>query len=158
MPACPRKHAVALAACLGLGCQPMEATLAMVACPRGMPWPLLRALALAACPRGIPWPWLPAHGGSLGCCMPRPWQLARWGLPWSWLHAVSLALALAADCPHIWSDFLKIGVFVKLMLFPSRRRARGIPGACPRAHHAASPRIVMHSSKIGSCLCPFLCS
>ena len=74
MPACPRKHAVALAACLGLGCQPVEATLAMDA-----------------------WPWLRAHGGSLGCYMPRPWQLARWGLPWSWVQAVSLALAVTAD-------------------------------------------------------------
>ena len=40
-------------------------------------------------------------------------------------------LALAAACPHIWSDFLKIGVFWKIRLFLPMRQAMGIPGACP---------------------------
>ena len=94
MPACPRKHAKALAACLGLGCLPMGAAmakamatctqaclglgclpmgaaLALAACPWGLPWPWLLAHG------GMPWPWLPAHGGCLGCCMPWPWQHAR---------------------------------------------------------------------------------
>ena len=60
MLACPRKHAVALDTCLGLGCQPVEATLAMAA------WPWLRALALVACQWGMPWL---LHAPTLEACL-----------------------------------------------------------------------------------------
>ena len=93
-----------------------------------MPWPWLRALALAA------------------ICMPRPWQLHAHGvLPWPWLlHAHALATA----CP--WGAALALAA-------ARSGQAVGIPGACPRARHATSPRIVPHSSKIGLCLFQFLC-
>ena len=130
-------------ACCGLGCVPWpwlparggylgHGCLALAAC-RGlgyMPWPWLPSLCC------VPWPWLPSHGGNLGCCLPRPWQLAHWGLPWSWLHAVSLALALATNCPHIWSDFLKVRISVKMRLFPPRLQAGGIQG---HAHVHTTP-------------------
>ena len=76
------------------------------------------------------------HAQALGAC------------PWG------AALALAAACPCLGS--LPMGA--ALALAAARLgQALGIPGACPRARHAASPRIVPHSSKIGSCLFPFLC-
>src|SRR6266446_5353997 len=69
MPACPRKHATALAACLGLGC-------CMHACP-----------GLGSCmPMGCCL--------GLGCGMPMPWLRAHGGLPWpSLLHALGLQWA-----------------------------------------------------------------
>ena len=113
---------------LGHDCLPMGATLALVVylghgcLPWGLPRPWLRALALAAC-----------LWGSVGCFKPRPWQLARGGLPWSCLHAVSLD----ADCQHMWSDFLKVRDFVKMRLFPPRRQAWDIRG---HAHIHTTPR------------------
>src|SRR4029077_18748601 len=106
-------------------------------------------LGLGCC---MPMPWLRAHGG-LPACMPRPWVLAHGGLPWPWLlHAH----ALAAACPCL--GCLPMGPALALAAAcPCLGQALGIPGACPRARHAASPRIVPHSSKIGSCLFPFLC-
>jgi len=81
---------------------------------------------------------------GLGCCMPMPWLRAHGGL----------LQALAAASPRL--GCLPMGA--ALALAAARLgQALGIPGACPRARHAASPRIVPHSSKIGSCLFPFLC-
>ena len=135
-------------ACYGLGCVPPGA---LLPAPRGMPArPRKQATALAACL-------------GLGCCMhaqalaaacsPKPWMLHAHALaaecPWG------AALALAAACPCL--GCLPMGA--ALALAAARLgQAVGIPGACPRARHAASPRIVPHSSKIGSCLFLFLCS
>mgnify|MGYP006916119218 CR=1 FL=1 len=109
MPACPRKHAMALAACLGLGS--MHAS--------------------------MPWPSLPAHGGCPGlrCCMPIGGCL---GLPSPWMHALALAFAAClghglgcVPWPHIWSDFLKMRVFWKMRLFPHEQAGSGHPRGMP---------------------------
>ena len=143
----PWLRALALAACHRLGCVPWGGC---------MPWPWLRAmggccLGFRCCMRGsMPCPWLHAHG--LGCV---PWGAAR---PWPWLRALALAACLAHKFRVM---FLKMRVFWKRRLFAPKRQALGMagcPGACPHARHAASPRIVPHSGKIGSCLFPFLCS
>jgi len=80
MPACPRKHAMALAACLGLDCQPMGAAmaLALAACTQA-------CLGLGCLPMG-------AALALAAACPGLGWLHARGGLPW----------ALAAACPHIW--------------------------------------------------------
>ena len=81
----------------------------------------------------LPWPWLlHAHGG-----LPRPWPLHALAFaaacPWG------AALALAAACPCLGC----LPMRAALALAAARLgQAVGIPGACPRARHAASPRIV----------------
>ena len=95
---------------------------------------------------------LDAACSCLGCCVLMPWMLRAHALaaecPWG------AALALAAACPCL--GCLPMGA--ALALAAARLgQALGIPGPCPRARHTASPRIVPHSSKIGSCLFPFLC-
>ena len=76
MPACPRKHAMALATCLDLGyCMPRpwqhahevlpwpwHALALAVACSNLGCLPIRATLALAACPWGLPWPWQHALG------------------------------------------------------------------------------------------------
>ena len=69
--------------CLGLGCVPMKATPALVACPSLGSVPIEAVLALAACPD--PWPRL-LYALAKACL---------WGLPWPWLLR---ALAFAM-CP-----------------------------------------------------------
>lgn len=126
-----------LHACPGLGCcMPMGCCLGLgrgIPMPwqrahGGLPWPsLLHALALAACPWGLPLPWLLYALGLAacpwGCCM--PW-------PWPWMHA----LALAAACPHIWSDFLKMRVFLENEDISPKEAGSGHPKGMP----ACTPR------------------
>ena len=108
-----------------------------------VPCPLLHALALATCP-------------GLGS-MPIRGYLGLGYMPSLSSAPIWVALALATTCPHISSDFLKMRVFWKTEVIFPKDAAIGILGACPRARRAASPRIVLHSSKIDSCLFRFLC-
>ena len=179
MAACLGLGCVPWGGCLGLGCRPWPwlRALALAACHGGLPWlqalafaaawpwpwPWLRALALAACHGGLPW--LQALAACLGLG----------SMPCPWLHAMALAACLGLGCMP-WGGYClglcclahkfrvisqKMRVFWKRRLFAPKRQALGMagcPGACPHARHAASPRIVPHSGKIGSCLFPFLCS
>jgi len=89
MPTCPHKHAKALTACLGLGCLPMGAAMALA-----RPWQhaCKHALALAACPWGVAL----ALAACLGLgCLPMG--------PCPGLGCLPMGAALAAACPGLGS-------------------------------------------------------
>ena len=159
--------ALPFAACLGLGCVPWGAALALAACP------------LATCPRGLgnmpTGPWQRAHGALAACLLPMrgqgcymhwPWLRAScpWRLRWPWLRAHGGCLSLgsmlvAVACPGLDCVAHKFGVISqKIMIFLEKevicpKEASIVHGVVPRGMPARTPcRIVPHSSQIGSCL------